>query len=47
MGRDPKHDYKSRCIHHITIGKAPVCPVCPPIEGSPEQLLDLLFQYKA
>lgn len=26
MGRDPKHDYRSRCIYHITIGKAPTCP---------------------
>ncbi|MBO4944929.1 MAG: hypothetical protein J6C91_06720 [Muribaculaceae bacterium] len=39
MGRDPKHDYKSRCIYHITIGKAPVCPVFTRIEGSPERPL--------
>lgn len=27
MGRDPKHDYRSRCIYHITISKADSCPV--------------------
>lgn len=26
MGRDPKHNYKSRCIYHITIGKDSACP---------------------
>ncbi len=35
MGRDPKHDYKSRCIYHITIGKAPSCPVFSRISGPP------------
>lgn len=34
MGRDPKHDYKSRCIYHITIGKAPDCPDFSIISGS-------------
>lgn len=34
MGRDPKHDYKSRCIYHITIGKAPGCPNFSAISGS-------------
>lgn len=24
MGRDPKYNYKSRCIYHIAIGKVPV-----------------------
>ncbi len=33
MGRDPKHDYRSRCIYHITIGKAPGCPVFSHISG--------------
>ena len=35
MGRDPKHDYKGRCIYHITIGKAPACPAFSRISGSP------------
>lgn len=39
MGRDPKHDYRSRCIYHITIGKASACPAFSWIEGSPEQPL--------
>lgn len=34
MGRDPKHDYKSRCIYHITIGKAPACPDFSRITGT-------------
>ena len=34
MGRDPKHDYKGRSIYHITIGKAPACPVFSSISGS-------------
>lgn len=36
MGRDPKHDYKSRCIYHITICKAPGCPDFSRILGSLE-----------
>lgn len=39
MGRDPKHDYKSRCIYHITIGKAPGCPDFSCVSGSPDQPL--------
>ncbi len=39
MGRDPKHDYKSRCIYHITIGKAPGCPAFSRVSGSPESPL--------
>ncbi len=39
MGRDPKHNYKSRCIYHITIGKASACPVFSQIGGLPEQPL--------
>ncbi|MDE6009449.1 MAG: transposase, partial [Muribaculaceae bacterium] len=35
MGRDPKHDYRGRCIYHITIGKAPACPVFSKISGTP------------
>ena len=35
MGRDPKHDYRGRSIYHITIGKAPACPVFSHISGSP------------
>lgn len=35
MGRDPKHDYRSRCIYHITIGKAPGCPCYSIVSGSP------------
>lgn len=35
MGRDPKHDYRGRSIYHITIGKAPSCPVFSHISGSP------------
>lgn len=35
MGRDPKHDYRGRCIYHITIGKASSCPVFCHIYGSP------------
>lgn len=34
MGRDPKHDYKSRCIYHITIGKAAGCPDFSIISGN-------------
>lgn len=34
MGRDPKHDYRSRCIYHITIGKAAGCPDFSVISGS-------------
>lgn len=39
MGRDPKHDYKRRCIYHITIGKAPGCPAFSHVTGSLEQPL--------
>lgn len=39
MGRDPKHDYKSRCIYHITIGKAPSCPPFSRVTGSLAQPL--------
>ena len=39
MGRDPKHDYRSRCIYHITIGKEIGCPDFSRISGSPEQPL--------
>lgn len=35
MGRDPKHDYRSRCIYHITIGKAYGCPDFCRVVGSP------------
>lgn len=35
MGRDPKHDYRSRCIYHITIGKSPACPAFARVSGSP------------
>lgn len=34
MGRDPKHDYRGRSIYHITIGKAPACPVFSHLSGS-------------
>lgn len=34
MGRDPRHDYRSRCIYHITIGKAPGCPAFSRVHGS-------------
>ena len=34
MSRAPKHDYQSRCIYHITIGKAPGCPAFSRIAGS-------------
>ena len=34
MGRDPKHDYRSRCIYHITISKAASCPVFSYISGT-------------
>ncbi len=37
MGRDPKHDYKSRCIYHVTICKAPGCSNFSRILGSIEQ----------
>lgn len=37
MGRDPKHDYKRRCIYHITICKASGCPYFSRILGSLEQ----------
>ncbi len=39
MGRDPKHDYKGRCIYHITIGKAPSCPVFSYVSGTPSSPL--------
>lgn len=39
MGRDPKHDYRSRCIYHITISKASTCPNFSIILGSIEQPL--------
>lgn len=39
MGRDPKHDYKSRCIYHITIAKAPGCPAFSRVTGTPEHPL--------
>lgn len=39
MGRDPKHDYKSRCIYHITIGKAPTAPLFSRISGTPDHPL--------
>lgn len=35
MGRDPKHNYRGRSIYHITITKAPSCPVFSHISGSP------------
>lgn len=34
MGRDPKHNYRGRCIYHITINKAPSCPGFSRISGS-------------
>lgn len=37
MGRDPKHDYKSKCIYHITICKEPGCPDFSRIGGSLQQ----------
>lgn len=37
MGRDPKHDYRSRCIYHITISKAPGAPSFSQINGTPER----------
>lgn len=37
MGRDPKHDYKSRCIYHLTICKAHGCPDFSRIRGSLKQ----------
>ena len=37
MGRDPKHDYRSRCIYHITVGKDPACLAFSQIGGAPEQ----------
>ncbi|MBD5192925.1 MAG: hypothetical protein HDS91_00150 [Bacteroidales bacterium] len=37
MGRDPKHNYRSRCIYHITIGKAHGCPDFSRVYGTPEQ----------
>lgn len=39
MGRDPKHDYQSKCIYHITIGKERGCPAFSQIRGSLEQPL--------
>ncbi|MDE7409968.1 MAG: hypothetical protein K2N09_08090 [Muribaculaceae bacterium] len=39
MGRDPKHDYKGRCIYHITLAKAPGCPDFCHISGTPDQPL--------
>lgn len=35
MGRDPKHDYRGRCIYHITISEAPACPAFSRITGAP------------
>lgn len=40
MGRDPKHDYRSRCIYHITICKSPYIPVFSRITGSPESFVN-------
>ena len=37
MARDYFHDYKSRCIYHITINKSPDIPVFSRITGIPEQ----------
>ena len=37
MGRDPKHDYRGRCIYHITMGKSPGCPDFAWITGTPDQ----------
>ena len=39
MGRDPKHNYRSRCIYHITISKAVSCPVFSYISGTPSSPL--------
>lgn len=39
MGRDFKHDYRGRSIYHITICKAPSCPVFSNISGSPDHPL--------
>lgn len=39
MHRDPKHDYKSRCIYHITIGKDPECPAFSQIRGTLEDVV--------
>lgn len=39
MGRDPKHNYRGRCIYHITISKAPSSPVFSYISGSPSNPL--------
>ena len=38
MPRDYRHDYKSRCIYHITITKAPHTPPLSHITGSPSQV---------
>lgn len=40
MGRDPKHDYRSRCIYHITIAKAPSCPFFSQISGAPSHPIE-------
>lgn len=37
MSRDCSHDYRSRCIYHITMTKAPVVPPFSRIAGSLEQ----------
>lgn len=37
MARDKAHDYKSRCIYHITMTKARGIPAFSRIGGSPEQ----------
>lgn len=34
MSRDPNHNYKNRCIYHITIGKAVSCLAFSKIEGN-------------
>ena len=39
MGRDPKHNYRSRCIYHITISKAVSCPAFSYISGTPSSPL--------
>ena len=37
MPRDFKHNYRSRCIYHITMTKAPGTPVFSNISGTPKQ----------
>ena len=39
MGRDPLHDYRKRCIYHITIGKDAACPVFSFVSGSSQSPL--------